>query len=79
LRVAADAICCARLGSHAQGTDHRDAIELLEGVDRSLAKDLGVLLGMKTQAGYSARAMTTEKHRRAVRTATRLVEAARSR
>ncbi len=77
--AAADAICCARLGRHAQGTDHRDAIELLAGVDGSLAKDLGVLLGMKTQAGYSARAMTAEKHRRAVRATTRLVEAARSR
>lgn len=75
--AAADAICCARLGRHAQGTDHRDAIDLLAGVDRGLANDLGVLLGMKTQAGYGARAMSAEKHRRAVRTATRLVETAR--
>lgn len=76
--AAGDAICCARLGRHAQGTDHRDAIELLAMVDSGMAKDLGVLLGMKTQAGYGARATTGDKHRRAVRAATRLVEAARS-
>lgn len=74
--AAADVICCSRLGKHAQGTHHREAVELLAAVDRDLAQDLGVILGMKTRAGYSAIATTAEKYRRALRATDRLVDAA---
>ena len=36
--AAADGICCARLGQHAQGRDHTDAVAFLESVDRDCAR-----------------------------------------
>ncbi|CAN5698209.1 hypothetical protein BH24ACT4_BH24ACT4_19070 [soil metagenome] len=74
--AAADVICCARLGQHARGQDHREAIDLLARADRSFSKDLAVLLGLKTKAGYSAVSMSNQNHTRASRAAARLVEAA---
>lgn len=76
--AAADAICCARLGVHATGQDHSAATALLIQVDKSLAKDLQRLLGLKTKAGYSSAPSSAADRRAAGRTAARLVEAAMS-
>jgi hypothetical protein len=75
--AAADVICCARLGRHAQGENHNDAIGLLEKVDTTHAQALGVLLGMKTRSGYSAVPTSTTDRKRARRAAGALVDAAR--
>lgn len=72
----ADVICCRSLGVHAQGTDHREAIDLLDRVVRELAGDLAALLSMKTQAGSSATTTSSRNRTRATRAATRLVERA---
>jgi hypothetical protein len=80
--AAADAICCAVLGEHAQGDDHQQAIELLRRVTpggTDLAKALAALLAMKTAAGYGTGPLREEKAKRARRSADRLVSAARER
>jgi hypothetical protein len=80
--AAADVICCVELGVHAQGEDHNQALTLLRKVrpgGDELAKSLGPLLGMKTRAGYSHRAVTSEDRKRAYRNAQRLLRAARDR
>jgi hypothetical protein len=74
--AAADVICCARLGEHAVGENHQEAIALLERADRSLAKDLSVLLKMKTSAAYSDVPSNVKAHARAGRAMKRLVDAA---
>lgn len=78
--AAADVICCNALGEHAVGEDHNEALALLGKVrpgGGELAKALAVLLGMKTRAGYSARAVTTEDRKRAGRQVERLMKASR--
>jgi hypothetical protein len=65
--AAADVICCARLGVHANGERHDDAVALLKRADPAAAKALRVLLGMKTSAGYSAMPVSTTDRRRAER------------
>lgn len=80
--AAAEAICCQALGEHARGRDHNEAVGLVKRVTpggNELARALSALLGMKTRAGYSARAVTVDQRRRAERNARKLVEAARSR
>lgn len=74
--AAADAICCARLGEHASGESHTQAVEILGRVDKRLAEDLATLLAMKTKAGYDHRPVSADDRRRAERAADRLVEAA---
>ena len=78
----ADVLCCAALGVHAQGDDHGEAVGLLatvrpEGEEASRA--LRVLLGMKTKAGYSPRAVSADDRKRALSSVDRLVTAARDR
>ncbi len=52
--AAADVICCARLGRHAQGDNHAEATALLRKAnDADSAKRLEVLLSMKSKAGYT--------------------------
>ncbi len=75
--AAADVICCARLGQHAQGEDHTEAVALLSKADSGSAKHLRVLLGMKTKAGYSHARATNADAKRAVRAAEALIETAR--
>ena len=75
--AAADAICCARLGRHAQGDSHNEAIELLRGVDKISAKHLGALLGMKSKAAYGYTPTTDDDWKRAARAAEALLETAR--
>src|SRR5262245_2647085 len=78
--AAADVICCRALGRHAQGDNHVQAVALLRSVQPNgpeLSVALGVLLGMKTKAGYGERAVSAEDRTRAPRRAQQLVEAAR--
>jgi hypothetical protein len=80
--AAADVLCCVALGVHAQGDDHGEAIGLLATVrpdGDDMSKALRVLLTMKTKAGYSSRAVSREDRKRALRSAERLVTAARDR
>ena len=63
--AASDVISCKRLGEHAQGDDHGEAVSLFVAVDGKLAEDLRALLGMKTKAGTAkcprARRMSSER------------------
>jgi len=72
--AAADAICCARLGEHAQGDDHDDGVRLLERVDKKMARHLGTLVKMKTRSGYSALPSSGAERKQAGRAADALVE-----
>lgn len=74
--AAADVICCKRLGEHARGEDHAAAVKLLRRADATSAKQLGVLLGMKTKAGYSALPVNAADHKKAGRSARSIVDAA---
>jgi hypothetical protein len=74
--AAADVICCIRLGQHARGDDHDEAIALLAQADRDRAKDLATLLRMKTRAGYSHEPTSRTDRQRARRAASRLIETA---
>lgn len=75
--AAADALCCAGLGEHAQGESHNDAVQLLAKVDKDASRALSALLKMKTKAGYTHTPATTEEVKRAGRSAELLVVAAR--
>lgn len=75
--AASDVICCARLGQHAQGDDHSEAVALLGKADSGSAKHLRALLSMKTKAEYSHSSVTTTATKRAVRAAEALIETAR--
>lgn len=74
--AAADVICCAELGIHAQGENHAEAIALLAKANGRHDKDLRTLLAMKTKAGYSAIPVSSSERTRATRAAVRLVDAA---
>ena len=76
--AAADIICCARLGEHAQGDDDQEAVALLSKADRAQAKHLKVLLDLKTHSGYSATPTGAANQKRAARAAAALVSAARA-
>lgn len=75
--AAADVICCASLGEHAQGEHHSEAIDLLAKADKDVAKHLRTLLNLKTKAGYSHTPATADEFKRAGRAAEALVEKAR--
>ncbi len=75
--AAADVICCARLGQYSRGENHNEAIDLLGSVDKRLAADLGLLLGMKTKAGYSTLPISQEARTKAGRAVERLMDAAK--
>ncbi|WP_326955936.1 hypothetical protein [Amycolatopsis sp. NBC_01286] len=77
--AAADALCCAGLGEHAQGENHNDAVELLARVDKDAGRALRALLALKTKAGYSHTSATAEEFKRAGRNAEALVLRARER
>ena len=76
--AAADVICAARLGEHARGENHADAVTLLATVDKGAAAHLRALLGMKTLAGYSHTPISGDRARRAGRAMDALMESARS-
>lgn len=73
--AAADVICCARLGEHAQGESHDEAVTLLAKVDGELSKALGVVLSLKTKSGHSHLSASADDIRRAERAARKLVDA----
>lgn len=75
--AASDVICCASLGEHARGENHREAIELLTKADKDAAKHLNTLLKLKTKSGYSHTPATMDEFKRAGRAAEALVEKAR--
>lgn len=75
--AASDVICCTRLGKHAQGQDHSEAVTLLSQANSESANHLRVLLGMKTKAAYSHTGISTGDAKRAGRAAEALVETAR--
>jgi hypothetical protein len=75
--AAADVICCARLGEHAHGESHADAVALLARADAASAKHLRTLLAAKTKAGYSHLPASTDELKRTARAAAVLVETAR--
>jgi hypothetical protein len=74
--AAADVICCVRVGEHARGDDHDEAVALLAKADRARAKDLATLLRMNSRAGYSHEPISRADRQRAQRAAGRLVQAA---
>jgi len=75
--AASDVICCARLGQHAQGENHNEALALLGQADSGSVKHLRVLVSMKTKVGYSHAEATAADAKRAGRAAETLVETAR--
>ena len=80
--AAADVICCRALGHHSPGDNHVQAVALLRTIQPDgpeLSTALGVLLGMKTAAGYGERPVSPENQARAPRRARQLLDAARQR
>lgn len=75
--AACDVICCARLGRHAQGENHAEAVALVKTADLDAAKHLAALLKLKTKSGYSHLAVTAAEFTRAGRAAEALIQAAR--
>ncbi len=75
--AASDVICCARLGQHAQGQDHNEAVILLSQANSESATHLRVLLGMKSKVGYSHTGVSADEAKRAGRAADALAETAR--
>lgn len=75
--AAADVLCCRRLGEHAQGQDHNDAVSLLGRVDTDLAKHLRTLLTNKSQISYSAQVLAASEFKKVQRAAVQLAQAAR--
>lgn len=71
--AAADVICCARLGVHARGESHDDAVALLKQADTDAAASLRVLLSLKTHAAYSSAFVSVTALRRAQRAMLKLV------
>lgn len=84
---AADAVCGARLGKRAAGTDHDQVLALLKDSGKdgaTVEKDLRRLLPMKTKAEYdpddvspSAASKAVERAQRCVTTARRVVSPTR--
>ncbi|MFH1329223.1 MAG: hypothetical protein ABIJ48_00980 [Actinomycetota bacterium] len=77
--AATDAICCARLGRHAVGDDHRAAVDLggtIGPEEREAAKALTVLLSIKHKAQCQTSAVAKADATRAVRRAQSLIAAA---
>jgi hypothetical protein len=75
--AAADVICCARVGEHAAGENHAEAIELVEKASPGSRRPLSVLLGMKTRSGYSHEPATRDMLVKAGRAMTALLATAR--
>lgn len=75
--AASDVICCARLGEHAQGESHIEAVGLLRTADNEAAKHLSALLNLKAKSNYSHTPVTADEFKRASRAAEALVQTAR--
>ncbi len=75
--ASSDVICCARLGIHAKGGDHLEAVPLLAKADPEAAKYLNVLLRVKHKAAYTHQSPNSEERKKSRRAAEALLEAAR--
>lgn len=75
--AASDVICCARLGRHAGGESHAEAISLLTAANATSAKHLATLLSVKTKAGYSHTPASAADVKKSARAAAKLIEDAR--
>ncbi len=67
-----------KLGEHHQGENHNEAIALVARVDKTAAKNLNVLLDLKTKSSYSPDLTSEADQKRAGRAAAALVSAAQS-
>ena len=77
--AAADSICCRRLGRHAAGDDHQQAIALVvEAADlgREAKRHLETLLSIKHKAQYEESDPTVTEARRAIRAMRSILELA---
>lgn len=77
--AASDALCCFSLGRRPRGQDHRVAAELLEKVTpngQQMAKHLTAALAVKDSAHYGITFISQAKVKSALRSASRLVDAA---
>jgi hypothetical protein len=72
--AAADVICCARLGVHAVGDNHVEAVALLATVDEGLSKHLSTLLRHRNRSSYSALASSLATKKQVGRATSALVE-----
>lgn len=76
---ASDAVCCARLGEHSQGSDHRAAVALLGTVSpggADMAKDLERILRNKYAAEYRQTSLSASNAKNIIKWARRLLTAA---
>ena len=77
--AAADSICCRRLGRHAAGDDHQQALALVEEageVGREARRHLETLLSIKHKAQYEEVDPTVTEARRAIRAMRSILELA---
>lgn len=75
--AAADVICCNRLGEHASGENHAEAVSLLNKAEPNVSKQLQTLLGVKSKVAYTHRSVTPDEQKKAARAAAQLLESAR--
>lgn len=76
--ASADVICCVRVGEHAAGEDHQQAIDLLRRAHGQAAKHLDRLLRRKSKSAYSDLSSTPKQAEQALRDAGALLEIATS-
>lgn len=77
--AAADSICCRRLGRHAVGDDHQQAMALVEEageVGREARRHLETLLAIKHKAQYEEVDPTVTEARKAIRAMRSILELA---
>lgn len=77
--AAADTICCRRLGRHAAGDDHRQALALVDEageLGREARRHLETLLSVKHKAQYEEVDPTVTEARRAMRAMRSILELA---
>lgn len=77
--AASDAICIAATGERYAGQDHMEAADLLGRIDSDAGKWLRDLIKLKSASHYGDKLLTVAKRDQAVKRATALVEAARTR
>lgn len=77
---ASDAACCARIGKHNRGPDHKAAVDLLATVvpgGKELAKDLKRVLDKKDDAEYRQIPLSSSDAKKVISWSRRLVMKAR--
>lgn len=74
--AASDAVCLVATGSRYAGEDHAEAARTLGRTDRALGNELAKLVRLKPGAHYGSTFISDDDRVRALRAATKLVEAA---